>query len=83
MLMIVRRGEAKKFELLKRTFAREGVDIIWDRRVVERRQRTAPIGIERRGADRRGSPPVSWSALDFVIVKNQPVSENDPRPAGV
>ncbi len=59
-----------RFEFLTHTFAAHGVDIIWDRRVGERRQRTAPIGIERRRADRRGPPPVSWDALDFVIVKN-------------
>jgi hypothetical protein len=67
--VIVRRGQFATFELLTHTFADDhGVQIIWDRRIGERRQ--APRGPEdgeRRRRDRRREPPSQWNLLNYMI----------------
>lgn len=41
--IVVRRGQVATFELLERTFAHDpSVEIVWDRRVAERRQAVRP-----------------------------------------
>ena len=68
--VIVRRGHFATYELLTRTFAgQSNVQIIWDRRVSERRQaiRTLASGIDRRQHDRRRKP-TSWGPLNYTIV---------------
>jgi hypothetical protein len=68
-LIIVRRGASERAQILRETFAGEPVELIRDRRLGERRQiRGDPITIERRRRDRRGLPPITWPALDFVVV---------------
>ena len=67
-LVIVRRGHFATFELLTRTFAGDArVQIIWDRRVGERRRSDVPPGKgERRRIDRR-QVPAKWGQLDYMI----------------
>ena len=67
-LTIVRRGASERAQILRETFAGEPVELIWDRRLDERRQRRESITTERRRSDRRGPPPVTWTALDFVVI---------------
>jgi hypothetical protein len=69
-LVIVRRGHFATFELLTRTFAGDpSVQIVWDRRMGERRRSTAgPGDAERRGsADRRRVPPLQWGQLNYMV----------------
>ncbi len=67
--VIVRRGASERFQILQETFAGEPVELIRDRRLGERRQIGGdPITTERRRSDRRGLPPITWTALDFVVV---------------
>ena len=68
-LVIVRRGASERFQILQETFAGEPVELTWDRRVGQRRQSRYPITTERRRSDRRGLPPVTWTALDFVVAQ--------------
>src|SRR5262245_13153477 len=42
-VVIVRAGAIDRFAALRAAFAPDGVDVIWDRRVVERRR--APVGV--------------------------------------
>ena len=69
-LIVVRAGAVDRFAALKAAFAPEGIDVVWDRRLGERRRspddstRTS----DRRRQDRRGSIPASWSLLDFLVV---------------
>ena len=68
-LVIVRRGHFATFELLTRTFADDpSVQIIWDRRIGERRLAAeSPADIDRRRADRRRVPPTQWGQLNYMI----------------
>jgi hypothetical protein len=73
-VVIVRAGAIDRFAALRAAFAPDGVDVIWDRRVAERRR--APVGAsppdERRRQDRRGTIPESWRLLDFLVVPGRP-----------
>ena len=75
-LVVVRTGAVDRFAALRSAFAPEGVDVVWDRRVGERRRSSddASPGSERRRRDRRGLEPVSWTLLDFLVV---PVRSQD------
>ena len=69
-LVVVRRGHFATFELLTRTFSDDpGVQIIWDRRMGERRQSADGLGHgERRGgSDRRRVPPSQWGQLNYMV----------------
>jgi hypothetical protein len=68
-LVIVRRGHFATYELLTRTFAGDPtVQIVWDRRMAERRQSVARTGSDdRRRSDRRRTPPMQWGQLNYMI----------------
>ena len=69
-LVVVRRGHFATFELLTRTFSDDpGVQIIWDRRIRERRQSGDRLGHEdrRAGSDRRRVPPSQWGQLNYMF----------------
>ncbi len=69
-LIIVRAGAVDRFAALRAAFATEGVDVVWDRRIGERRRSSGDSspGSERRRRDRRGFEPASWALLDFLVV---------------
>jgi hypothetical protein len=74
-LVIVRRGHFATFELLTRTFADDpSVQIIWDRRIGERRRSALPEmpgDPKRRVTDRRRRPPTQWGQLNYMIAGNE------------
>jgi hypothetical protein len=76
-LIVVRAGAVDRFAALKSAFAPEGVEVVWDRRLGDRR-RSEPDSArpaERRRRDRRGPTPASWALLDFLVVQARaPVS---------
>lgn len=73
-LVIVRRGHFATYELLNRTFGDDPtVQIIWDRRLAERRRAEGALGnSERRRNDRRRPPPTQWGQLNYMIAGNEP-----------
>ncbi len=71
-LIVVRAGALDRFAALRDAFLREGVGVVWDRRLGERRRSGAASQPERRRRDRRGSAPASWDLLDFLVVPGQP-----------
>ena len=76
-LVIVRRGHFATFELLTRTFSGDpSVQIIWDRRMAERRKSIdAPgNGERRRSSDRRRVPPMQWGQLNYMVASDAPSS---------
>jgi hypothetical protein len=68
-LVIVRRGHFATFELLTRSFAGDpSVQIIWDRRMGERRlSAEGRDNGERRSSDRRRTPPPQWGQLNYMV----------------
>jgi hypothetical protein len=68
LLVIVRRGELARFELLREQLAEDNVRVIWDRRTNERR-----LGGEspedRRRTERRHRAAPTWKTLDFTVVR--------------
>ena len=72
-LVVVRRGHFATFELLTRTFSDDpGVQIMWDRRIRERRQSADRVGSlenekRRAGRDRRRVPPSQWRQLNYMF----------------
>jgi len=74
--IFVKRGALRRFDRLKRDTRDLPVSIEWDRRQADRgtvpdrdrRSRDIPTG-----ADRRGDPPSTWQAGEFVVV-------DDPEP---
>jgi hypothetical protein len=76
-LVVVRAGAVDRFAALKSAFAPEGIEVVWDRRLGERRrsQSDSAEAADRRRGDRRGPIPASWSLLDFLVVSARtPVS---------
>jgi hypothetical protein len=69
-LIVVRTGAVDRFAALRAAFAMEGVDVVWDRRLGERRRVSgdSPSASDRRRRDRRGLEPASWVLLDFLVV---------------
>jgi hypothetical protein len=73
-LVVVRRGHFATFELLTRTFAGDpSVQIIWDRRMGERRQVSRSLGTdERRRHERRSRPHTRWEQLNYIMASVSP-----------
>ncbi len=71
-LVVVRRGHFATFELLSRTFGDDpSVQIIWDRRMGDRR--TAAEGAsrpDRRRTDRRRVAPTQWRQLNYIVASS-------------
>jgi hypothetical protein len=66
---VVRRGETEIFRTLLRALEDQPgpMQVIWDRRGRERRQRGQPAVAERRRSDRRGRPATTWLSLGFIF----------------
>ena len=73
-LIVVRAGAVDRFAALRAAFAPEGVEVVWDRRLGERRRSAGDStrDAERRRGDRRGAEPASWALLDFLVVPAHP-----------
>jgi hypothetical protein len=70
MYVVLRRPYAYLQDALQRAFeGQEGVQVIIDRRLHERRQARQPVGVERRRADRR-TP--TEELLQIVIMRPPP-----------
>lgn len=66
--MIVRRGATPRFEALKKKTEHLNVEVVWDRRGGHAPDDAEAAERERRFKDRRGEPPFTWDAADFVVV---------------
>ena len=71
--IVVKRGEFQRFDDLYKAFVPNGAaDVVWDRRLRERRKgKEAVERQERRVATRRGPLPVSWTGLSFVVCERR------------
>ncbi|HEV8674119.1 MAG TPA: hypothetical protein VGX21_08735 [Methylomirabilota bacterium] len=70
-IAVVRRGETEVYRMLKEYLEARGLaEVIWDRRVADRRLQPDPAAAERRRGERRGPPPgASSRALGFFIAR--------------
>lgn len=75
-LIVVRAGALDRFATLQTAFEFDGIDVVWDRRLGDRRRAGAdsPAAPERRRRERRGPSPTSWVLLDFLIVPGHPLA---------
>jgi hypothetical protein len=75
-LAVVHRDFPDVFNYLRRNFAedRGSVDVIWDRRVIERRRARVDTPVDRRRTERRGPPPSTWTSLSMLIVPHRHAS---------
>ena len=67
-MLVVRRGSLRRFASLQKRTDKLPLEIVWDRRLVDRRTKTARPTTEHRRSQRRGEPPFSWGTADFLIV---------------
>jgi hypothetical protein len=70
-LMVVQRGDDDRFRFLSATFRDRPVQVMFDRRVGERRQPGDDISPERRSTDRRNRPPSTWDTLGFLVARRE------------
>jgi hypothetical protein len=70
-LMVVQRGDLDRFRFLSATFRDRPVEVMWDRRVGERRRSTNGPSVDRRAGDRRNTPPASWNNLGFLVARRE------------
>src|SRR5215471_19081853 len=68
-LAIVPRGRGDLYVALDTCLGDPGVDVLWDRRLADRRCRVERVIGERRAVQRRGPPPPSWKWPGVVIVE--------------
>jgi DNA-binding NtrC family response regulator/tetratricopeptide (TPR) repeat protein len=67
-LAIVRRGEAELFQTLTEHLEALGLrQVVWDRRVAERRGAGASLDADRRQGERRRATPDAWDRLGFLF----------------
>ena len=78
-LIIIRRGATERFRLLQGVFAREPVEILWDRRVRQRRQRRAPTAMERWVRQRREAGGETLAEPPDQVRGEQRASERRPQ----
>ena len=77
--LIVRRGALRRFDKLKQATAELPVKLTWDRRVNDGRGAVKPGQREPGYSERRGAPPYTWDAADFLVV-GKPAAERRRRP---
>ncbi len=73
-LVIVRRGETAVFERLKAQFAgMPNVQVVWDRRVRDRRVIIQDVENERRGGERRAPLDATmWTTRGYFLARPHP-----------
>jgi hypothetical protein len=69
--MVVRRGHVETFDQLTQRFAMSGrnIEVIWDRRVGDRRHEHLEAADERRHRERRAPLPDTWDLVHFFVKK--------------
>jgi hypothetical protein len=71
LTLVVRRGALRRFDRLRTRVAELSVNVIWDRRLRDRR--TSPSSSrdkDSRQHERRQTPSFTWEMADFVVVED-------------
>jgi hypothetical protein len=72
-LIVIRRDRPEVYTTLQ-PLAEGYVTFVRDQRREERRTEIAPVTVERRTRDRRCDPPLTWTVLGFVLVRQPEIS---------
>jgi hypothetical protein len=81
-LVVVGRGQEGRFRFLHQHLAEPGfVEVIWDRRQLERRNAYEGCVLDRRSSERRHPLPITWTALSFVVAPRERAGLRDARTA--
>lgn len=69
--MVVQRGDEERYQLLRKLFQSQRVDVVLDRRTGDRRASRLPTiaESERRTGDRRAPLPDTWVNLGFFVAR--------------
>jgi hypothetical protein len=67
--IFVRIGALRRFHAMKKKTADLPVEVSWDRRRSDPRERSDTDGSTPQ-QDRRGKPPYTWEVADFVVVED-------------
>jgi hypothetical protein len=70
-LMVVQRGDQERFRFLSATFRDRPVEVMFDRRLGDRRRSSEGAEVDRRASDRRNRPPASWDNLGFLVARRE------------
>jgi hypothetical protein len=84
-LIVVRRGATDVFERLGAELAgkRNAPEVIWDRRVRDRRVIIRDVAIERRRGERRAPlDATQWATRGYILVRSRPVPREVARQRG-
>jgi hypothetical protein len=76
-VMVVERGDEERYQLLRKMFQSQRVDVVMDRRTGDRRGPGARATVtadaarngERRSGDRRAALPDTWVNLGFFVAR--------------
>jgi cytidylate kinase len=80
LLAVVRRGASERFRYLQDVLAGVPAQVVWDRRLTERRHHPQLTTPERRQRDRRSPPSSLWDLVDCAIIDSaSPLSASAPR----
>ena len=70
--IIVRRGmRPEYYNFMEITSRVNGVELVLDRRLVERRRTPGVVAPERRAIERRGPPPPSWIRDGVILLRGR------------
>jgi hypothetical protein len=78
-LMVVQRGDQDRFRFLRSTFGDRPVEVMWDRRLSDRRSSREASAVDRRAGDRRHTPPSSWNNLGFLVARSARARDQEER----
>jgi len=80
--MVVQRGDEERYQLLRKLFQSQRVEVVWDRRWRERRTAQPPTeDAERRSSERRASTPEDRFNLGFFVARRQARGSGDGPPS--
>jgi hypothetical protein len=77
-IAVVRPGHREIYEFLRHFEAANYTELVWDRRVADRRGAAGTATPNRRAKERRGLPSPTWDGLGFVLAPRRAGESTGP-----